>query len=319
MSDLPPIYKRYYQLRPWIPRALQIALRRLRAQRLRLTVQDRWPILEEAGAAPSGWTGWPGNKKFALVLSHDVEHAKGQSKVLKLMALEKERGFRSVYNFVPKRYTPDFSVHEALRQNGFEVAVHGLYHDGRLYESKKTFLTRAEQINQILADWNATGFCSPASHHHLEWMHHLNIDYDCSTFDVDPFEPQEDGMKTIFPFWVKNKKSADGFVELPYTLPQDHCLFIVLQEKTIDVWKRKLDWIVEKGGMARFITHPDYMSFDGKKSKMEEYPVELYLEFLDYIRTQYADVYWHVLPNEVATFWKEWALAQKLFKSSSNR
>jgi hypothetical protein len=30
-------------------------------------------------------------------------------------------------------------------------------------------------------------------------------------------------------------------------------------EKTISIWKKKLDWIVEKGGMALLITHPDYM------------------------------------------------------------
>ena len=52
-----------------------------------------------------------------------------------------------------------------------------------------------------------------------------------------------------------------GYVELPYTLPQDFLLFILLQEKNIDTWKKKLDWIVDHGGMALFIAHPDYMNF----------------------------------------------------------
>jgi hypothetical protein len=47
-----------------------------------------------------------------------------------------------------------------------------------------------------------------------------------------------------------------GYVELPYTLPQDFTLFTVMREKDIDIWKKKLDWIVEKGGMALLITHP---------------------------------------------------------------
>ena len=46
-------------------------------------------------------------------------------------------------------------------------------------------------------------------------------------------------------------------------MPQDHLLFVILQEKNIDIWKRKLDWIAEKGGMALLNTHSDYMSFDG--------------------------------------------------------
>jgi hypothetical protein len=35
-----------------------------------------------------------------------------------------------------------------------------------------------------------------------DWLHQLNIEYDLSTFDTDPFEPQPEGRHTIFPFWV---------------------------------------------------------------------------------------------------------------------
>ena len=81
-------------------------------------------------------------------------------------------------------------------------------------------------------------------------------------------------------------------------------MFILLKEKNIDVWKTKLDWIAEKGGMAMLITHPDYMVFDNQNPGMEEYRVEYYLEFLDYIKTRYASRYWPALPREVAAFVK---------------
>jgi hypothetical protein len=55
-----------------------------------------------------------------------------------------------------------------------------------------------------------------------------------------------------------------GYVELPYTLPQDFTLFTVMREKDIDIWKKKLDWIVEKGGMALLITHPVYLVENGQ-------------------------------------------------------
>jgi hypothetical protein len=49
----------------------------------------------------------------------------------------------------------------------------------------------------------------------LDWLGDLNIQYDGSTFDTDPFEPQPDGAGTIFPFWVPkptpNKPSDSGF------------------------------------------------------------------------------------------------------------
>jgi len=94
---------------------------------------------------------------------------------------------------------------------------------------------------------------------------------------------------------------AGGYIELPYTLPQDFTLFVLLGEKTPAIWQRKLDWIAEHGGMALFITHPDYMTFpDGSGEKAAEYPVELYRQFLEYVRSRYSGQYWHALPREVA-------------------
>ena len=42
-----------------------------------------------------------------------------------------------------------------------------------------------------------------------------------------------------------------------------------------------------------------------KNHATESYPVEYYLEFLEYIKKKYKDQYWHVLPNAIAEFWKE--------------
>ena len=57
--------------------------------------------------------------------------------------------------------------------------------------------------------------------HNLDWLHELKIEYDASTFDTDPFEPQPDGVGTIFPFWVTGRQPDEGYVEMAYTLPQD--------------------------------------------------------------------------------------------------
>ncbi len=42
-------------------------------------------------------------------------------------------------------------------------------------------------------------------------------------------------------------------------------LVILMQEKNIDIWKQKLDWISEHSGMALLNTHPDYIDFEKKK------------------------------------------------------
>ena len=287
-----------------VPRALQIALRRQIALFTLNCHRNDWPIGKNSNLTPRSWKSWPENKKFALILTHDVDTIKGHEKCMQLMDLEIKLGFRSSFNFVPERYQVLKELRGQLIDKGFEVGVHGLNHDGKLFSTKKIFEKRAAKINEYLYNWGSVGFRSPAMHHNLNWIHELNIEYDASTFDIDPFEPQSDGVNTIFPFWVPGKSNNDGYVELPYTLPQDFTLFILLREKFIDIWKQKLDWIITNGGMALINTHPDYMNFEESNYRIEEYPYIYYSDFLQYIKYHYSDQYWHVLPKEITKFWK---------------
>jgi peptidoglycan/xylan/chitin deacetylase (PgdA/CDA1 family) len=297
--------KTYYYTKPFIPRSLQIFLRRKVARKILSTCESIWPIDNSSIKSPDGWPGWPDGKRFALVLTHDVEKAQGQKKCHGLVTMEARLGFRSSYNFVAEDYVVSPELRRYLTSIGFEVGVHGLNHKGMLYMSRKEFLQQAVRINAYLKEWQAVGFRSPSMHHNLEWIENLNIEYDASTFDTDPFEPQPDGMGTIFPFWVSQNGSPRGYVELPYTLPQDFTLFITLREKSIDIWKRKLDWIAEHGGMALLITHPDYMNFNNRRLGLEEYPAHYYEQLLTYIKSRYQGQYWHALPKEMARFWLE--------------
>lgn len=297
--------KFYYILKPYLPRILQLSIRRQFVLGKRKKYKAIWPIDENAGKSLDAWPGWPEGKKFAFILTHDVDTLKGHDKCLQLMEFEKEIGFRSSFNFVPKRYKVAPELRQRLALEGFEVGVHGLYHDGKYYDSREIFKERATQINFYLKEWNAVGFRSPSMLHNLEWIHDLEIEYDASTFDTDPFEPQPDGVGTIFPFRVKKDDAQSGYIELPYTLPQDFTLFILMREKNIDIWKRKLDWIAERGGMALLNTHPDYLSFNSSNRGLEEYPAEYYSKFLEYVREHYQDDCWYALPRDVARFWAQ--------------
>lgn len=293
--------KAYYFCKPLMPWALRTAIRRLRARHKRHAFSGRWPIDPNAEAIPTGWPGWPEAKGFAFILTHDVEASRGLNRVRQLMDLEADLGFRSSFNFVPEG---DYRVPDELRltmdQSGFEVGIHGLKHDGKLYSSHAEFSRRAARIREYRRQWQVAGFRSPFMHHNLEWIHELDMEYDASTFDTDPFEPQPDGTGTIFPFWVSNSQNG-GYVELPYTLVQDYNLFVILRENSIDIWKRKVDWVAAHGGMVLLNTHPDYMSFDSNVAR-DEYPSTFYAELLTYVREKYKDGYWHALPRDVARF-----------------
>ena len=309
-----------------------MAVRRWFAVRKRRRHNDIWPILPGSERPPAGWPGWPDGRQFAFVLTHDVEGPDGLARVRPLAELEMSLGFRSSFNFIPEG---DYRVSEELRawlvSHDFEVGVHDLYHDGRLFASRDRFREHARKINRYLKEWHATGFRAGFMLHNLAWQHDLNVLYDASTFDTDPFEPQPDGVGTIFPFWVpeeretevksqelgirsqeleaRGQKSAPtsgaphrGYVGLPYTLPQDVSLFLLLQEPSIAIWRTKLDWIAGHGGMALVNVHPDYLRFAGEPTFSRNFPVELYAEFLGYVRKQYGPSFWQPLPKEVATF-----------------
>src|SRR5712692_533747 len=315
----------YYRVKPFIPQSLRTALRRRLASRLRGGVADIWPVMPGSERPPEDWPGWPEGKKFAVVLTHDVEGAAGVHRCRELMRLERRLGFRSSFNFIPEgNYKVPSELRNELASHGFEIGIHDLKHDGRLFASRREFSRKATRINGYLRDWNAAGFRSGFMLHKLDWLHELEIQYDSSTFDTDPFEPQPEGRHTIFPFWVpvrvaqkseiRRQKSDpasglrpptsrpphSGYVELPYTLPQDSTLFLLLREQTIDIWIQKLDWIAARGGMVLVDTHPDYMAFDATQQKSGEYSVKLYEQFLRYLQSQYAQDYWHALPKEVA-------------------
>lgn len=306
----------YFQARPFLPRRLREALRRCNVRIKLRNSKGRWPTEGLAGRTPPDWPGWPGGKQFGLILTHDVEHRGGLAQVKALAELEEQIGFRSVFNFVPEGpYVVQPGLRKELTARGFEVGVHDLHHDGKLYRSRQSFVGKAAVINKYLDEWGAVGFRSGFMLHELDWLHELKLAYDCSTFDIDPFEPQPDGVGTIFPFWVappRLQASAQslaevgsiprGFLELPYTLPQDSTIFLYLENTNIDIWKSKLEWVASRGGMALINVHPDYLDFAQGSPESSRYPAQMYRDFLRHVLERYRGAYWTGVPRELAAY-----------------
>jgi hypothetical protein len=294
----------YYRLRPLLPRSTQVNFRRLLT-----SVQERlpfpqWPIETSlhdfyeflfdvfAGIAQSRvptLAPWPRGCSWALVLTHDVETPTGYRNIHLLRHLEVEAGYRSSWNFVPRRYDVDDALVHDLLESGFEVGVHGLYHDGREFESLHTLNERIPVMREYAKRWNAVGFRSPATHRVWEWMPLLGFDYDSSYPDTDPYEPQPGGCCTWLPYFNKE------LVELPITLPQDYTLFTILRHEDEQLWLEKAHFLRERGGMALLITHPDYM--------LERRPRIAYGRFL--ASFQNDGTAWRALPREVSAWWRK--------------
>lgn len=294
----------FYAAKPLISRRVQIALRRKLAARKRVQYSYRWPISPIADEQPLNWKGWPEGKKFALVVIHDVDTIRGLANCMNLADIDRGAGIRSSFDFVPEGYGVPSWYRSRLRELGFEVGVHGLRHDGKLFLTRAGFEKEAPIVNRYLKSWGAVGFVPPSMISNMNWMPELDIEWGCSTFDTDPFEPKAGDMHTIFPFMVSDPGSGRAYVEIPYTLPQDHGLFVILNEKDNHIWKEKVDWIAEKGGVVMVNAHPDYMSFNGAEPLFEQYPVGHYTGLLEYIKAKYAGQFWNPLPREMAAFWR---------------
>jgi peptidoglycan/xylan/chitin deacetylase (PgdA/CDA1 family) len=299
-----PTLQIYYYFKPILPRFVINLLKQESAEHaldqfpLGWPIEDRYVlflwevvrrVLIDSGRSELVYRRfWPEECRFALVLTHDIETGHGQKNVDRVASLEERLGFRSSFNFVPERYPIDHGLMQSLVDRGFEVGVHGLNHDGKDYLSEKLFRHRVKGINTYLKKFNATGFRSPLMHRNPQWMQALEVDYDLSFFDTDPFEPKAGGTMSIWPFQIGH------FLELPYTLVQDSTLYHVLGERTPRLWVDKLAFLEQYRGMALVNTHPDYLS---------DQPLEqIYTSFLTHVKDQGG--FWNPLPVQASRWWR---------------
>ncbi len=293
-------FKLYYRLRPYIPIWLRQILQRERNQGIeqpekwylpREFVQDFSQAISRElrrGSLTHVIHPWPSPYAMSAVLTHDVETKDGVELVDKLARVEESHGLRSAWNFIPYKYKIDAGLLNDLKSRGHEIGVHGYNHDGRLFESRRTFDSRIAPINRAIIKYGSQGFRAPMVHRNLQWLQSLEIDYDASCFDIDPFQAMPGGVGGVWPF------IAGKFVELPYTLPQDHTLLVSLGETTADIWIEKFAYLKSMSGMAMLVTHPDYLDTSDR--------LNVYRSFLEYLQSQ-TDC-WNALPMEVATWWR---------------
>jgi peptidoglycan/xylan/chitin deacetylase (PgdA/CDA1 family) len=296
----------FYGVKRFVPRSLQ-----LRARRLLVRVQSgpefpKWPIdtsvshllrfyakclmLAEGTTELHFRWFWPGTHRAALVLTHDVESAEGLRLAVEVADLEEASGLRSSFNLVAHQYPIDWGIVRELRERGFELGLHGVYHDRSMFSSRPAFDAQQPPLRDMAARLEAVGFRSPATYRVIDWLADLPVAYDCSVPHSDPFEPQPGGCCSLWPFFIGD------VVELPYTFPQDHTIFTLLGERSIELWRTQLERIERLNGLAQLVTHPDpgYLGDAPKRA--------LYAEFLELVRDRPG--LWRALPRDVAAWWR---------------
>lgn len=235
---------------------------------------------------------WPDGHQSCCIVTHDVEEAAGVNACDGVMDLDSRVGIKSSFQFVPEgRYQVSRQLLERVRSRGFEVNVHDLNHDGKLYNSRQEFLRRAEKINRYVMEYDAKGFRSAVLYRNVSWYDAFRFAYDMSVPNVAHLDPQRGGCCTIMPYFIGN------IVELPLTTIQDYSLFHILGDYSLDVWKRQAYLIIQNHGLLSFNVHPDYLATAPARST--------YTALLDHLATLRADGRtYFARPGEVEQWWR---------------
>lgn len=301
--------KAYYLVRPWLSVGARVQLQRMHLRNWEKIPFPEWPVdttvdrihrklLKHAMQArgvdkvPFIWF-WPDGYTCCTIITHDVESAGGKKECARLMDVDESFGFRSSFQIVPEdRYAVTRSFLQSITERGFEVNVHDLKHDGRLYADFKEFLRRARLINQYGQEFGARGFRSGILYRNADWYDAFEFDYDMSLPNVAHLDPQHGGCCTVLPFFIGR------MVELPLTCTQDYTLFHIMKSYSIDLWKTQISLIRENVGLVTILVHPDYLTKERARS--------VYKQLLAYLaELRDSDHMWTPLPRDVAFWWRQ--------------
>lgn len=303
----------YYLLRPITPGSIRSRVQQMYFRGWKNIPFPQWPVdltvdrlfqnllmlLLQNGPdedIPFIWF-WPDGKSSCAVMTHDVETCVGLDFCSDLMDIDESWGIKSSFQIIPEdRYHVPTSLLDEMRMRGFEINIHDLNHDGRLFRDFTTFRSRVQKINAYAKDYGAHGFRAGAMYRQPEWFAELNVSYDMSIPNSAHMEPQRGGCCTVMPFFVGD------ILELPLTTTQDWAMFNVLQEHTTELWQRQMQIIANANGMASFITHPDYLITPQAQT--------VYSNLLSKLSDLKESNVWMALPREINQWWRERALMQ---------
>ena len=236
---------------------------------------------------------WPDGASSCSLMTHDVEAQAGREFCSTLMDLDDSFRIKSSFQIIPeKRYSAKSDFLALIRDRGFEVAVHDLNHDGRLFRNREEFLDRAARINAYGKKFGARGFRSGVLYRKQIWFDALDFAYDMSVPNVAHLDPQRGGCCTVMPYFIGN------ILELPVTTTQDYTLFHILHDYSGSLWKRQIDLIMAKHGLISFIVHPDYVI---RSREQEAY--KALLASLDELRSTKG--LWVTTPAELNRWWRQ--------------
>lgn len=270
-SVVPSGFRKQFLRRPDIKSSLTLN-DKLSLDALRFILLEAIERVTKRSLRKKMWSG----KKYAILLTHDVETREGLAKARRLKKLEDRYDAPSAWFIPSKRYELEPQIIQDLANHG-EVGSHDTEHDGKLaLLTKQKIVRRTSEAKVALEKVTrkpVSGFRAPLLQHNANMIAALresNYVYDSSIPTWEPNHPstmKPHGIETVYPLTI------NGLTEIPITLPQDHQLLYVLDLKPNEVireWLKAVSLIKRLGGLCTFLVHPDYDLADGKMETYEE-------------------------------------------------
>jgi glycosyltransferase involved in cell wall biosynthesis len=298
----------YYFIRPLLSVAIRRRIQRWRLRDWKSLAFPHWPVdctvdqvfgqtmllslkAQHVDEIPFIWF-WPEGATSCAIMTHDVETASGVRKCDYLMDVEEAFDIKASFQIIPEhRYEVTDNFLNSIRRRGFEIVLHDLNHDGQLFSDKDQFLRRATKINSHKARFGASGFRSAVLYREQQWFDALDFSYDMSVPNVAHLDPQRGGCCTVMPYFVGK------ILELPVTTTQDYTMFHILEDYSLDLWKKQIELIMEKHGLISLIVHPDYIV-----GSRERIVYEALVAHLADLRKKKG--IWITTPGEVDRWWR---------------
>jgi len=222
-------------------------------------------------------------KDFGVIMTHDVDTREGYEYGLsKFVEMEKQEDIVSTINMIPSSpaYDLDPDLVTNLIRDGFDIGMHGLHHDGKFaflsdYEQRARIFGAAKRAKEL--NLPSKGYRAPWLHRTKKMVSYLTeagFEWDSSFPDTDDSTPgyAVTGSRTVFPFYPLYRDGEtwkqSPMLEIPVSMPQDWALlyyYKLSEESILRVWKKKMEYIKSKGGVAAFIIHPDQEDFGHPK------------------------------------------------------
>jgi hypothetical protein len=303
------VSKLYYFVRPLLPVFVRSKLQKFHLRGWNEQAFPHWPVdcsvdllherllllslqASKAERIPFIWF-WPEGKSSCAIMTHDVEAKAGRDFCSTLMDIDDSFGIKSSFQVIPEeRYAVSDDFLNSIRERGFEVVVHDLNHDGRLYKDHEQFLARVAKINSYGREYGAAGFRAGVLYRNQQWFGAFQFSYDMSVPNVAHLDPQHGGCCTVMPYFVGD------ILEIPVTTIQDYTLFNILHDYSINIWEQQTDLIMARHGLMSFIVHPDYIL-----GKPEREIYQSLLKHLAMLRDQQS--VWITTPGEVDRWWRQ--------------